>query len=411
MKRLTQMTTILLIGLLLSWSGTSCSKTKTPEDPRNFGNAGGHQGCPFCSGCGKKPTTDRKENKMSITKKPYGKLQDGQEVDLYTLVNPNGITARVITYGATLIGVDAPDRDGKMANITLHKNDLAGYEAGHPFFGAIAGRFANRIAGGKFSLDGKEYSLATNNGPNHLHGGKVGFDKKVWAAEEFEKDGEVGVKLSYTSADGEEGYPGNLETTVVYSLNDKNQLTMDYTATTDAPTPVNLTNHAYWNLAGAGSGKVVDQILMLGANEYLPVDDTLIPLGEPATVKETVMDFTKEMPIGSRIDKVPGGGYDHCYVLDKTEADKNGLSLVARVSDPNSGRTMDVFTTQPGVQLYTANFLDGSDKSGGYTNYEGFCLETQHYPDSPNQPKFPTTVLKPGETYHETTVHQFGVEK
>ncbi len=348
---------------------------------------------------------------MKITKQPYGKLSDGQAVDLYTLTNDLGTKVEVITYGATIIGVETPDRDGKTANLTLHKKDLAGYESGHPFFGAIAGRFANRIAKGKFTLDGKEYTLATNNNENHLHGGEVGFDKKIWQAEPIEDKNCVGVRLTYQSVDGEEGYPGTLDVTTAYALDNDNRLLMDYSATTDQPTHVNLTNHAYWNLAGAGSGQVVDQVMMLNAKEYLPVNAGLIPIGKPATVKDTVMDFTTPTPIGSRLDQVEGGGYDHCYVLDKSEADEDGLSLVARVADPKSGRTMEVFTTQPGVQLYTANSLSGKDKDGGFSKHEGFCLETQHYPDAPNQPQFPSTLLKPGETYRETTVHKFKVEK
>ena len=352
---------------------------------------------------------------MSITKKPIGKNKDGAEVDLYTLTSGKGLKIDVITYGATLTSVEVPGRDGKSENITLGMKTLDDYIAGHPFFGSIAGRYANRIAKGRFTLEGKQYTLATNNGGHHLHGGDVGFDKKVWQAETIEGKGFVALKLTYTSPDGEEGYPGTLIATTTYTLSDDNRLTMAYTASTDKPTHVNLTNHAYWNLSGHGAPDVLDHELMLNADNYLTVDEALVPLGPPSPVKGTEMDFTQPKAIGARIEETDGG-YDHCYVLNKTAGDAAGDSaddsptLAAQIYDPKSGRFMEIFTTQPGIQLYTGNFLDGDPRSGGFTKHAAFCLETQHYPDSPNRPEYPSTVLKPGETYEEVTVHKFGVK-
>jgi len=356
-------------------------------------------------------TTRSGGKNMSIQSKSIGKMQDGTQVDEYTLTNANGLRIRIITYGATLTTVEVPDRHGKLGVVTLYLDSLDGYLAGHPFFGSIAGRYANRIAKGKFTLDGVEYTLATNNGPNHLHGGIKGFDKAVWKAEPAEGEGSVAVKFTHTSPDGDEGYPGTLTASVTYSLTNDNELRMEYTAQTDKPTHVNLTNHAYWNLAGAGSGDVLGHELMLNADRYLPVDEGLIPLGEPASVKGTPMDFTEPHTIGSRIARVEGLGYDHCYVLNKKRGGE--LSLAARVVEPKSGRVMEVYTTQPGIQLYTGNFLDGHPIVAGKPckKHYGFCLETEHYPDSPNRPEYPSTVLRPGETYHEVTVHRFSVGK
>jgi aldose 1-epimerase len=367
---------------------------------------------PCCAQGETTPTMARSETEMSLKKESFGKTSDGQAVDLYTLTNKHGLKAKVMTYGATLTAVETPDRKGKIENVTLAMPSLAEYEKGHPFFGSVAGRFANRIAKGKFTLDGKEYTLATNDGENHLHGGTKGFDKKVWKAEPIEAGDAVGVKLTYESPDGEEGYPGKLVATVAYTLTDDNELKMDYTATTDKPTHVNLTNHAYWNLGGAGSGDVLGHQLVINADRFVPVDAGLTPLGPLENVKGTPMDFTRPQTIGARIDDVKGGpshgGYDHCYVLNKTAGE--AVTLAARVVEPKSGRVMEVYTTQPGVQLYTGNFLDGGPRSGGYKVHEAFCLETEHYPDSPNHPDYPSTVLKPGETYRETTVHKFSVE-
>jgi aldose 1-epimerase len=302
-----------------------------------------------------------------------------------------------------------PDRKGNVDVVTLYLDSLDDYLAGHPYFGSVVGRYANRIAKGKFTLDGVEYTLATNNGPNHLHGGVRGFDKAVWNAEPAEAADCVRLKLTHTSPDGDEGYPGTMTASVTYSLTGDNELRIEYTATTDKPTVVNLTNHAYWNLAGAGSGDVLDHVLTINADRYLPVDEGLIPLGELAPVKGTPMDFTKPHPIGSRIAQVEGG-YDHCYVLNRKG---EGLSLAARVVEPKSGRAMEIYTTQPGIQLYTGNFLDGTVSGDGvaYQKHDALCLETEHYPDSPNRPEYPSTVLRPGETYHEVTVHKFSVQK
>lgn len=353
--------------------------------------------------------TDKVGERM--TKQLYGKMPDGTVVEQYTLSNATGVKVRIITYGGIITAVETPDRNGKLANITLYRDSLEDYLAGHPYFGCIVGRYANRIAKGRFVIDGVEYKLATNNGPNHLHGGIKGFDKYVWQASPIEGDGYSGLVLKHESPDGDEGYPGKLSVTVTYTLNDQNELKIEYQATTDKPTHVNLTNHAYWNLAGAGAGDILGHVLMLNADRFLPVDDTLIPLGEPRSVKDTPMDFTMPQPIGSRIDQVEGG-YDHCYILRRSPEEK--LALAARVVEPKSGRTMEIRTTKPAIQFYTGNFLDGSiTAAGGNISYEkhyGFCLETEYYPDSPNRPEYPSTLLKPGETYHHITIHKFGVE-
>ena len=352
-----------------------------------------------------------KEPAMSVTKSAFGKLPDGAEVDLYTLANAHSVTVKIMTYGGIITSLQTPDRRGKPGEIQLGFNTLDEYLKGHPYFGALCGRVANRIAGGKFSIDGKTYQLATNNGPNHLHGGEKGFDKKLWKARPIEEKGRVGVELSYVSLDGEEGYPGKLSTTVVYSLNDKNELTIDYTAQSDKPTPINLTNHTYWNLTDGGKSDVLAERLTLNADRYLPVDETMIPTGEIKPVRGTPMDFTRETAIGARIEQVGGepGGYDHCYVLNKKPGET--LSFAARLVDPASGRVMEVFTTEPAIQLYTGNFLDGTLHSRGakFGQRHAVCLETQHYPDSINQPQFPSTLLKPGQTYRHTTVHRFSV--
>jgi len=345
---------------------------------------------------------------MKLDKTTLGHTGEGTEVHQFTLANDAGLTVKLMTYGATLTSVETPDRDGSVANVTLYLDTLDDYLAGHPFFGCVAGRYANRIAKGRFILDEQQYTLAANNGPNHLHGGVKGFDKAVWKANEVREDDSVGVKLSHTSPDGDEGYPGGLSVTLTYSLSADNELTMRYQAQTDRPTHVNLTNHAYWNLAGADSGDILEHKLILFADRYLPVDDGLIPTGELRAVEGTPMDFTTASAIGQRIDQVDGG-YDHCYVLDKPRDER--VSIAASAVDPGSGRHMQVFTSQPAVQLYTANFLTAEHSRGGqaYQKHNGFCLETQHYPDSPNQPDFPTTVLRPGEKYDEVTVHRFSV--
>jgi aldose 1-epimerase len=349
---------------------------------------------------------------MSIQKSSFGKTKDGTEVSLYTCTNQNGLVLKVMTYGATVVSMETPDKSGKLANIQLGFPTLEGYLQRHPYFGSTVGRYGNRIAKGKFKIDGKEFTLATNNGPNHLHGGLKGFDAVVWNAQEVNTADSVGVKFTYKSKDGEESYPGNLDVTVVYSLTNKNEMKIDYTATTDKATVVNLTNHCYWNLGGAGSGDILKTQLTLTADKYLPIDTGSIPTGELAPVKGTAMDFTSPHAIGERIavlKKEPHQtkGYDHCYVL---RGQDGKLALAARAKDPASGRVMEVSTTEPAIQLYCGNFLDGSPGGNGYKQHDAFCLETQHFPDSPNQSKFPSTLLKPGGTYRSTTVHKFSVE-
>jgi aldose 1-epimerase len=344
-----------------------------------------------------------------VTTANFGQTKDGKPAHLYTLTNKNGLVAKITDYGGTLTALHVPDRNGQSGNIVLGFASLDPYVAGHPFFGSTTGRVANRIGKGRFTLDGKEYTLAVNNEPNSLHGGKVGFDKKLWKAEPMQtKDGPA-LKLTYASPDGEEGYPGKLSNTVVYTLTNDDELKIDYKATTDKPTIVNLTNHSYFNLGGDGNGTVLDHELMLNADKYTVFDATQIPTGEIAPVKGTPLDFTKPTPIGARIEQVPGG-YDHNFVLNGKAGQ---MKKCARVYDPKSGRVMEILTTEPGVQLYTANGLDGTitGTSGKpYPKYGAFCLETQHYPDSINHPEFPSVVLRPGQTYHTTTIHKFSAK-
>ncbi len=345
-----------------------------------------------------------------IKKTAFGKTPDGSAVDLYTLTNGKGMVAKITTYGALLTELHVPDRNGKLGNVVLGFDNLEAYLKGHPFFGATVGRVANRIAKGKFTLEGKEYNLAVNNGPNSLHGGVKGFDKQVWQAETLPLTEGIALKFTYLSRDGEEGYPGNLSVTVVYTLTEQNELRIDYTATTDKATPVNLTNHSYFNLAGSGS--ILSHELMLAADRYTPTDETLIPTGELAAVKGTPVDFTKPATIGSRFSQLTAKptGYDHNFVLN---SGGNSLALAARVHDPKSGRVMEVWTTEPGIQLYTGNFLDGSLKGLGgvtYDQHHAFCLETQRFPDSVNHPAFPSSILKPGQTLKSTTTHKFSAK-
>lgn len=347
---------------------------------------------------------------MSANTEIFGQMPDGTQIDLFTLTNPNGIRARIMTYGATLVSLETPDRDGNLTDIMLGFDTLEGYLTDHPYFGVIVGRYANRIGKGKFTLDGVEYTLATNNGENHLHGGIKGFDKVVWKLEEIKAGGdEAFVTLSYVSKDGEEGYPGNLSCRVTYTLTKDDELKISYEAETDKTTIINLTNHAYWNLAGQGTGDILGHELMLNADKYTPVDEGLIPTGEIKAVKDTPMDFTEPMTIGSRIDQVTGG-YDHNYVLN---SGGGSMALAARVYEPTTGRVLEIQTLQPGIQFYSGNFLDGSitGKSAKvYNKHYGFCLETQHYPDSPNKLDFPSVVLKPGQKYSTETIHKFYTE-
>src|SRR5213595_3912534 len=352
-----------------------------------------------------------------IARKPFGSTQRGEAVSAYTLKNAHGIELQVLDYGGIIVSLRVPDRTGRLGDVVLGFDSLADYQRGSPYFGALIGRYGNRIARGRFSLDGRGYTLATNNGPNHLHGGVRGFDKVVWKVAPFQHADSVGLVLTYTSPDGEEGYPGTLQATVTYTLTDSNQLIFDYHATTDRATPVNLTQHSYFNLAGDGKGDILGHVVTLNADRFTPVDSTLIPTGEIAPVAGTPFDFRTPTAIGARIAQNDvqlqnGKGYDHNWVLNRARAAEGALVLAARVIEPTTGRTLDVFTTEPGIQFYSGNFLDGTStgKDGRvYRHRYGFCLETQHFPDSPNHPNFPSTILRPGREYHSTTVFQFGV--
>jgi aldose 1-epimerase len=343
---------------------------------------------------------------MSITSTPFGRTADGEAVELYTLTNANGLEARISTYGGALVALLTPDRTGTLGDIVLGFDTLEGYLGDHPYFGSLIGRYANRIAEGRFALDGITYNLECNNGPNHLHGGSHGFHTKVWKA----TVAGATLGLSYVSAAGEAGYPGRLTVAVAYTLTDANELRIAYAARTDAPTVLNLTNHSYFNLAGAGT--ILDHEVQLAAGSFVAVDAHLVPTGAITPVHGTPLDFTTATPIGARINdpdpllQYAQGGYDHCLV--GTHGGDLGVPL-ARVYEPTSGRVLELFTTQPGVQFYSGNFLDGSitGKAGQvYAKHSGFCLETQHFPDSPNQPTFPSTVLRPGERYAHTTIYR-----
>jgi len=355
----------------------------------------------------------------STTKSPWGKTPDGEQVDLYTLTNKNGVEAAITTYGGAVVSLKVPDRNGKLGDVVLGFDSIDGYVEGKSYFGAIVGRYGNRIGHAQFTLDGKTYTLAKNNGENSLHGGTKGFNKVVWKAREIPaKDGQA-LELTYLSKDGEEGFPGNLKVRVVYTLTVSNELKMEYSATTDKKTVVNLTNHSYFNLAGAGPGMgdILGHLLMTEADKFTPVDSGLIPTGELRDVAGTPFDFRQPTAIGARINSDDeqiklGGGYDHNFVLRRKPGDP--ISLAARAEEPKTGRVMEVWTTEPGVQFYTGNFLDGSAHGKGgvaYTKRSAFCLETQHFPDSPNQPKFPSVVLNPGERYHTTTIYKFSTGK
>jgi len=354
-------------------------------------------------------------SKQGVKKESFGTLPDGTPVDIYTMTNAKGMEIRATNYGGIVVSLRVPDKKGILDDIALGFDDLKGYLASSPYFGAIIGRYGNRIANGKFTVDGKEYTLAKNNGPNTLHGGLKGFDKVVWNAEPFQNHDGVGIILTYTSKDGEEGFPGNLKAKVTYTLTDNNEWIIDYDASTDKATPINLTQHTYFNLAGEGKGDVLAHILKLNASRFTPVNQTLIPTGEFRPVKGTPMDFTQPTPIGGRINADDeqvrfGRGYDHNFVVDGKGSDP---VLAARVKEPASGRVLEVFTTEPGVQFYSGNFLDGTitGKNGHvYKQRYAFCLETQHFPDSPNHPEFPTTILRPGRTYHSRTSYKMSTE-
>jgi aldose 1-epimerase len=342
-----------------------------------------------------------------VTRALFGRLPDGRDVELFTVTNRHGIEVRAMTYGAIITSIKTPDRDGTFADIVLGFDSLSGYVAGSPYFGAIVGRYANRIAGGRFTLDGVTYRLARNNGPNTLHGGERGFDKVLWSGEQFETDSTAGVTLRYESPDGEEGYPGTVRVAVTYTLTARNELVVDYDAETDKATPLNLSQHTYWNLHGDGRGDILDHVLTLNASAFTPVDSTLIPTGHIAPVEGTPFDFRRPTAIGARIGADDqqlrfGRGYDHNWVLDGADA--------ARLEDPTTGRRLEIRTTEPGIQFYSGNFLDGTleGKHGGaYAHRTGLCLETQHFPDSPNHANFPSTILRPGQRYSSRTTFVF----
>jgi aldose 1-epimerase len=372
---------------------------------------------PLAAGCGGEQSSAPVQTPAPrFTLTPFAQTPDGKLVEVVTLRNGAGVEAKVLTYGGIILSLKTPDRTGTLDDVVLGFDDLPSYMTKSPYFGCIIGRYGNRIAKGRFKLDGKEYKLATNNGPNHLHGGVKGWDKQIWAASPTQDAEGVHVTLTYTSADGEEGYPGTVKAIVKYTLNDQNQLTVDYQATTDKPTVINLTQHTYFNLAGSKANDILGHELLINADSYTPVDKTLIPTGQIAPVEGTPFDFRKLTTIGARInaanDQIKNGlGYDHNFVLVRTSP---SLSHAAKVVEPTTGRTLDIFTTEPGIQFYSGNFLDGTltgKRGRTYPHRSGFCLETQHYPDSPNQPSFPTTVLKPGETYSTKTVFSFGTVK
>jgi aldose 1-epimerase len=351
----------------------------------------------------------------TITVAPFGRMPGGKAVEVYTLTNARGMEVRAITYGAIIQAIRVPDKSGHLADVTLGYDSLPGYLTASPYFGAVVGRYANRIARGRFTLEGRTYRLAINNGPNHLHGGIKGYDKVVWAAQSYQRGDTVGVEFQHTSPDGDEGYPGTVHVSVSYSLSPDNQLLVEYRATADRATPLNLSQHSYFNLAGEGSGDILGHILTINADRYTPVDSTLIPTGELASVAGTPFDFRHPMPIGRRIGQPDqqlqyGKGYDHNFVLNRSGP---GLTHALHLLEPKTGRTLDISTTEPGLQFYSGNFLDGtiSGKAGHvYGHRSALVLETQHFPDSPNHPNFPSTILRPGREFRSTTVFAFGVE-
>jgi aldose 1-epimerase len=348
--------------------------------------------------------------KLSVEPKPFGQTPDGQPVTIFELTNLHGLRARVMEYGAILVSLEVPNRDGKFVDIALGFDDLASYLRGQAGSGSTIGRYANRIADARFTLDGVEYKVTANAGKNHIHGGNKRFDKVLWKGQTVQGNGWVGVRFSYLSKDGEEGFPGNLDCHVTYTVNNDNEFQIRYEATTDKPTVVNLTNHSYFNLAGAGSGDVLKHEVTINASLYLPADKDLIPTGEIQTVKGTPLDFTEPKAIGTRIQELPQTrGYDHCYVLPGSPGTAN---LAARVYEPTGGIVMEVRTTEPGVQLYTANNMNSVKGKGGkvYNAHDAFCLETQHFPDSPNKLHFPSTVLRPGQNFQSTTIFRFSTK-
>jgi len=386
---------LLLGGLCLAVLGCGAaneetmSATLTPKTPEKSPAAGA-------------------QSMLSVQREPYGTLENGQTVEQYTLTNSHGTQVDVITWGGIITQVKTPDQAGQFANIVLGFDSLDDYLVNKPYLGGICGRFANRIRNAEFTLDDKTYQLAKNSGQHHIHGGVTSFIKKLWAGEPVQEPDAVGVKLRYISADGEEGYPGTLTNIVTYRLNENNELRIDYEVTTDKPTVLNITNHSYWNLSGKPGSTILDHELVIPADSYVAIDEDAIPTGELTPVDGTCMDFRQPHTIGERITETVNGhgGYDHCYVINGKAGD---LRPTAKVVHPATGRVMEVSTTEPGVQLYTGNYLEGTPETAGAPKQGAFCLEAQHLPDSPNQPKFPTTRLNPGETYRQTTVHRFSV--
>ena len=370
--------------------------------------------CPQQAAAADNPAGDAPSADEAVTSRPFGATSEGTPVTAWTLKNKNGLSAVILDFGGVLYEMNTPDRDGNFANISCNYPTIPEYQTIRPYFGSLVGRYANRIAKGKFTIDGTEYSVPVNDGENALHGGLKGFDQVMWNVEPYTKDNAAGLHLTYPAADGEEGYPGTLSVAVDYELNDDNELKIDYTATTDKATPVNLTNHTFWNLGGATSGSILGTELKLNASHFLPTDSGLIPTGEIGDVTGTPLDFRQTKTIGQDIANVTepqfNGGYDHCLILDAQEGE--GLTLCAAARDPNTGRTLEITTSEPAVQFYSGNFLDGSTGVGDYKyqKQSAFCLETQHYPDSPNHEEFPNTILRPGDVYRHTTVHKFGIQ-
>ncbi len=363
----------------------------------------------FLIGCDKQKSISKEENGLRIQEETFGKTEEGDLIKSYTLTDGKGIKVKLINYGAILVSLKIPDREGNLDDITLGYETLEGYIQDKSYIGATIGRYANRISKGRFTLDGVQYTLTVNDHGNQLHGGLKGFHKVIWKPEKIESADSVGIKFHYLSKDGEEGYPGDLTTNVTYILTGKSELKIYFEAISDKNTHVNLTHHSYFNLAGSAKRDILEHELTIVADQYTPVDESLIPTGEIKPVKDTDMDFTNPIAIGARIQNVVGG-YDHNYVLNKEEG---ALSLAARVYEPESGRVMEIYTTEPGIQFYSGNFLDGSITGKGgqtYYKYYGFCLEPQHFPDSPNKPNFPSTILKSGEKYTHLTIFKFSTQ-
>ena len=392
MTSITQLRMVLVLLLGLAPLNSGCAPDPADPPPQSKNPAS-------------QPPGAKTGGELAVSQKEVATDPDGKPVVLFQLSNSHGMQVEVISWGAIVLAIRVPDRDNHFDNVTLGFEKVEGYFEPGPYFGAICGRYSNRIADGAFSIGDQKFQLATNNDPNHLHGGDRGFNRRAWTGKTVQKDGAVGVALQLVSPDGEENYPGTLTVDVTYWLTENSELEIEYKATSDKPTVLNLTNHCYWNLAGAGNGTILDHQLTLDCDRYLPVSDTLIPTGGKTDVAGSPMDFTSAQPIGSRIQQVKGG-YDHCYVINAADG---SLRPVAEIHDPGSGRVMEILTTEPGIQFYTGNFLDGAAKNGGYPLNGGFCLECQHFPDSPNQPDFPSTLLNPGETYSQTTVHRFSV--